>query len=93
MGSQISETNASCGTKNSTLALRKRVIGLLIMIALCLSSVLPLTAMDLARVETRTDLAVSTYGVSGQGVIVALLDRGIDWKNNDFQNDDEFRRG
>ncbi len=93
MRSQISEKNVACGIKNSTLAMRKRFVGVLIMIALCLSSVLPLTAMDLARVETRTDLAVSTFGVSGQGVIVAILDRGIDWKNNDFQNDDEFRRG
>ena len=45
-------------------------------------------AMDQARVESRTDLAASTFGESGQGVIVAILDRGIDWKNNDFRNAD-----
>ena len=71
----------------------KKIITTFLLLMLSASLNLPLGAMDLARVETRTDLAVSTYGVSGQGVIVALLDRGIDWKNNDFQNDDEFRRG
>ena len=60
--------------------------------ALWTSMVAPLKAMDLARAETRTDLAVSTYGVSGQNVIVAILDRGIDWKNNDFRNDDGTTR-
>lgn len=48
--------------------------------------------MDLARVETRTDLAVSTFGVTGQGVIVAIIDRGIDWRNNDFRNEDGTTR-
>ncbi len=53
---------------------------------------LPLPAMDLVRVETRIDDAVSRFGVTGQGVIVALLDRGIDWKNNDFRNADGTTR-
>ena len=70
---------------------KKNIAGF-ILFALCVSFVLPLRAMDLARAETRTDLAVSTYGVSGQGVIVAILDRGIDWKNNDFRNDDGTTR-
>jgi minor extracellular serine protease Vpr len=63
-----------------------------ISVTLCIVTGLPLRAMDLARVETRTDLAVSTYGVSGQNVIIAILDRGIDWKNNDFRNDDGSTR-
>ena len=63
-----------------------------ISMTLCLVTGLPLRAMELARAETRTDLAVSTYGVSGQNVIVAILDRGIDWKNNDFRNDDGTTR-
>ena len=52
----------------------------------------PARAMDNARVETRTDLAVTKYGVSGQGVIVAIMDRGVDWKNNDFRNTDGTSR-
>ncbi len=63
-----------------------------IILAFCLTYVLPLAGMDVARVESRTDLAVSTFGVSGQGVIVAILDRGIDWKNNDFRNLDGTTR-
>ncbi len=49
-------------------------------------SVLELFAMDQVRVESRIDQAIATYGVTGRGVIVATLDRGIDWKNNDFRN-------
>ncbi|MGC2234655.1 MAG: S8 family serine peptidase [Pyrinomonadaceae bacterium] len=70
---------------------RKNIAGF-ILLAFAVSFALPLRAMNLARAETRTDLAVSTYGVSGQGVIVAILDRGIDWKNNDFRNDDGTTR-
>jgi hypothetical protein len=51
-----------------------------------------LEAMDRARLETRVDEAVSQFGVDGSGVIVALLDRGIDWKNNDFRKDDGTTR-
>jgi minor extracellular serine protease Vpr len=53
---------------------------------------LPLVGMDLARAESRTDLAFSTFGLTGQGVIVAILDRGIDWRNNDFRNADGSTR-
>jgi hypothetical protein len=49
-------------------------------------------AMDKARTETRTDMAAAAFGVSGRGVIVALLDRGIDWKNDDFRNEDGTTR-
>jgi len=48
--------------------------------------------MDLVRAETRTDLAATTFGATGQGTIVAIIDRGIDWKNNDFRNDDGTTR-
>ena len=51
-----------------------------------------LSAMDLVRVESRIDDAIARFGVTGQGVIVALLDRGIDWKNNDFRNADGTTR-
>ena len=49
-------------------------------------------ALDRVRVETRVDEAVAALGVSGAGVIVAILDRGIDWKSNDFRNDDGTTR-
>lgn len=49
-------------------------------------------ALDLVRVETRTDEAVATFGVSGQGVTVAILDRGIDWQHPDFINEDGTTR-
>ena len=70
----------------------KKNIAEFLLLALCVSLVLPLRAMELARMETRVDAAVATYGVSGQNVIVAILDRGIDWKNNDFRNDDGTTR-
>jgi hypothetical protein len=41
--------------------------------------------MDVVRQETRTDAAVAAYGVSGKGVMIAILDRGIDWKHPDFR--------
>lgn len=48
--------------------------------------------MDKARVETRTDEAVRKFGVSGKDVLVAIIDRGVDWKNNDFRNADGTTR-
>jgi len=44
------------------------------------------------RIETGVDKAVEALGVSGEGVIVAILDRGIDWENNDFRNSDGSTR-
>ena len=70
----------------------KKTISAILLLMLATSTILPIRAMDLARSETRTDAAVSTYGVSGQNVVVAILDRGIDWKNNDFRNDDGTTR-
>ena len=52
----------------------------------------PVKAMDLVRVETRADEAVSVYGVTGRGVTVAILDRGIDWQHPDFIHDDGTTR-
>lgn len=39
---------------------------------------------DVTHVETRTDLAVQRFGVTGAGVVVAIMDRGIDWRHPDF---------
>ena len=40
--------------------------------------------MNRVRQETRTDEAVLKQKVSGQGVTIAILDRGIDWRHPDF---------
>ena len=44
------------------------------------------------RIETGVDKAVEALGVSGEGVIVAIMDRGIDWESNDFRNSDGSTR-
>ena len=49
-------------------------------------------ADDLVKQETRVADAVAKYGVTGNGVIVAVMDRGIDWQNNDFRNSDGSTR-
>ena len=70
----------------------KKISAVFLLLTLFVSINFPISAMDLARVETRTDSAVSRFGVSGLNVIVAILDRGIDWKNNDFRNEDGTTR-
>ncbi len=54
--------------------------------------VFPALSMDLVRQKAGVDAAVAQFGVTGRGVIVALLDRGIDWKNADFRNADGTTR-
>jgi hypothetical protein len=54
--------------------------------------VLKVAAMDKVRVETRIDQAVAQFGATGRGVLIATIDRGIDWRNNDFRNDDGTTR-
>jgi len=56
----------------------------LIKIALACGALL--FADESARKETRTVDAVRKFGVAGRGVLVAILDRGVDWENNDFRN-------
>jgi minor extracellular serine protease Vpr len=67
--------------------LHKRLIFLV-----CLLLGTPVSALDKVRVETNVDAAIAKYGVSGKGVIVAIMDRGIDWLNNDFRNLDGTTR-
>jgi len=43
-----------------------------------------LQAADLFREQSKVDSAVERYGVSGKDVIIAILDRGIEWQNPDF---------
>ena len=49
-------------------------------------------AINQVRVETRTDAAVAAHGVSGAGVTVAILDRGVDWRHPDFIKPDGTTR-
>lgn len=48
--------------------------------------------MDRARRELRVDEAAAEFGVTGEGVIVAIMDRGIDWRNDDFRSEDGSTR-
>ena len=67
-------------------------------IGLCLSAVVVFAGATVAwaepesNIEARVDKAWSTYGVSGRGVIVAPIDRGIDWRHPDFRNADGSTR-
>ncbi len=45
-----------------------------------------------SNTEARVDQAWATYGVTGRGVIVAPIDRGIDWRHADFRNADGTTR-
>jgi hypothetical protein len=49
-------------------------------------------ALEEARAETRTDQAAEAFGVSGKGVTIAVLDRGISWRHPDFLNEDGTTR-
>jgi minor extracellular serine protease Vpr len=43
-----------------------------------------LDAMVAVRAESKVDLAIQKYGVTGRGVTVVIIDRGIDWRHPDF---------
>jgi minor extracellular serine protease Vpr len=43
-------------------------------------------ALDRVRTEAQVNEALERYGVTGKGVLVAVLDRGIDWRNADFRD-------
>lgn len=64
----------------------------LLILALLGAIALPTRAMNRVRVLTYTDAAVSELGVTGRGVVVGILDRGIDWDNADFRNEDGTTR-
>ncbi|MCB0746288.1 MAG: S8 family peptidase [Ignavibacteriae bacterium] len=51
-----------------------------------------LYADDKVRNETRVNKVWSDLGIKGNGVIVAILDRGIDYTHPDFTNDDGTTR-
>ena len=49
-------------------------------------------AMDVAREEMRVENVGTELGVTGRGVLIAVMDRGIDWRNDDFRNADGSTR-
>lgn len=49
-------------------------------------------ADTLVMQETRVDQVWDEYGLSGDGVIIAILDRGIDYEHMDFRNPDGSTR-
>jgi subtilisin family serine protease len=51
-----------------------------------------LQAADLFRQQSGVDSAVERYKVSGKDVVIAILDRGIEWQNPDFKNSDGTTR-
>jgi subtilisin family serine protease len=57
------------------------------------ASLVPLTAADtIVNKDTQADKALAKYGLTGKGVIVAILDRGIDYTHPDFRNADGTTR-
>ena len=63
---------------------------MIIIAASCI--LLSFLADDKAREETRATDATRQFGVSGRGVAIGIIDRGIDWENNDFRNPDGTTR-
>jgi minor extracellular serine protease Vpr len=62
---------------------------------LALSAALPFAparADNLVNKDTKADLAAAKYHVTGKGVIVAVLDRGLDYAHPDFRNVDGTTR-
>jgi hypothetical protein len=49
-------------------------------------------ADELALRQTGADVAAARYGATGKGVVVAILDRGIEWQNPDFIKPDGTTR-
>ena len=72
-----------------TIALRQLASHLVAVVAL---AAWPARADPLVEQETRSALARASYGVSGKGVAVAILDRGIDWSHADFRHADGSTR-
>jgi subtilisin family serine protease len=54
---------------------------------------LQLPRLDEARgAVTRLDHAVQRHGLSGEGVVLAVIDTGVDWRHADFRNEDGSSR-
>jgi minor extracellular serine protease Vpr len=61
--------------------------------ALLAAGVRPMaTADNGVNADTQADKAFAKYGLTGKGVIIAILDRGIDYTHPDFRNADGTTR-
>ena len=67
-----------------------RLPNMLISVVLLIAS--SASALDRVRITTGTDAARARYGVTGKGVLIAILDRGIDYTHPDFRNLDGSSR-
>ena len=57
------------------------------------SALLPIAAADTGvNKASQNDKAFAKYGLTGKGVIVAILDRGLDYTHRDFRNADGTTR-
>ncbi len=68
----------------TSLATRRTAAATVLLVTALSAVVAIVQAMDLVRRESQIDAAVARYCVSGTGVTIAILDRGIDWRNPDF---------
>lgn len=69
--------------------MRSSLVFLSITLTVCLA---PLDADTGVNKATQADKASTKYGLTGKGVIVAILDRGIDYTHADFRNADGTTR-
>ena len=93
--SQLTELAGRARSQRSTriYMTRRNLIALFSIISVTFAAGLgELKAMDRVRVTTRTDEAVAKYGLTGKGVTIVILDRGIDWRHPDFIKPDGTTR-
>ena len=69
---------------NKAIMMRVRIVFYVFVSAFSLLSVQAQTMGDYLRQETRLDSVYQQYGLTGQGVIVAMIERGIDYRHPDF---------
>ena len=69
-----------------------RLLSLLVGLTLLLTQFQTVRADDRIRQETRVEEAWDAFGVSGAGVLIAILDRGIDYEHPDFRYEDGTTR-
>ena len=85
----INQSNVSFPMKNAP-GVRLGLVVFIVVLAATLTAARHLD--DGVRAETRVDEARAAFGVTGQGVLIAILDRGIDYEHPDFRNADGTSR-
>lgn len=48
--------------------------------------------VDARGPATGLDAALNTHALTGQGVVIGIVDTGVDWRHDDFRNDDGSTR-